>query len=526
MSERTRAVERRGRGRARLEGGSLVQNVQHRKGHAEPRRANRCVDLHANLHANLQANRRVDRGPHASSSLRAANGHEFVARWLHASMPVPSLRADHSVRTARFRSSGSSSSALRSPGRSSPGHVAAAALLLGLPLLGFGAFGCKEDAQADTPAPALVPSAPLATQGQSDPRCLPATATGAFLTVSDDFPLCVIGLHTAAFGSLAQDDQHFSAYGQPSWANADGQDGPITGGGCAPPTAGLPSGCVTAVDRWRIGSTPRAEASRSPVELSAGLFPEVTTFSSAAVIAVGPVSFVLAGHTSAQADRAGEVYLVRKDGFVRSSVNGLAGTALPNKSTPDSVFFYTGLSALYGVEASPPKAAGLYRVACDFDASTCSSAAVASWTDTPGLVSSDVDGNLVAVHSGLASGRQVVGFSAGSVGEATDGTTIKQDGDVATSLTVIGATGQPKHLVLVSQNGTGSQQDIALEPISFDGATTTLEAPLAGRIRPASGVRVQVFHDARGELWLTADTNGSADGGSTAFVHLGPRAAP
>ena len=390
-------------------------------------------------------------------------------------------------------------------------------------------MSCKDNSvQTDTLIPPPAPSAPAgagATTSVVDTRCL-ATGFGKLLTVSDDFPLCVVGAHAAVFSPVAPDTEPqsplpFSAFGQPSWRMTPATANALTGGpltGSAPPAS--ETGVSTTLDKWTVDQpgNNRSTASRIFLHVRAGALPPTSAFTAALELPLAPTAFTLLAYAQAGGLREGELFLVNTAGFIRSSVNGVVGAAAPVVPTPERMFFYTGLSALY--EGAPPaKASGLYRASCVFtEPPSCTSKAVASWSDTPGLVAADADGNLVAVHSGLGSGQEVLAFDAASLGGSVPGTRLKNDGNVTTSLTVTGRGGDRK-LVLVETNNTGLPLPIQLRALSGDGGAAVLAEPGPGSINAIG--RLQVFHDPSGDLWIAGDNPAAPPGERTpTFFHF------
>lgn len=446
-------------------------------------------------------------------------------------MHLPTLGADLSALLSRTYQASQARRARRAGA-----FTATAFALVAMVGVGASAAGCRDDIQADSPAPTLAPSAPPGQQSKPSGKCLSAAEILPFATLSDDFPLCVVGMHLSTYGGDNPSDPPFSKYGQPSWAKDETYDGPFTGGACerfpGDPTKDDGDDCATSVEHWSIGGTRDAIANRAHLRVTAGTNPKETAFSALAYVPSGNVRLTLVAHTSTQPAREGEVYLVRagtkeEQFFIASSVNGLKGVALPGKPSSSQVFFYSGESPLYVFDPPTKKESGLYRTACDFNASppTCTSAIVASWEDNPGLATSDVDGNVVAVHSGLVTGQTLVGFPAGTLSGATAGTDLTLDNPTGStsSLTIIGGAGQPKFLVVVGTGSTGLPREIKLVPVTFEGTSATAGTPEKGAITAAAGARLQVFHDPTGELWIAVDSNGAAAGGQIGFLHLAAR---
>jgi hypothetical protein len=410
----------------------------------------------------------------------------------------------------------------RAPRRRPWMGVVAAATLTGLcVVLGLGA--CAEDKQSDTLVAGPAPSAPAGVQGGGgsgtvvDTRCFSANDIGGFVNVSDDFPWCVVAVHAAQYGDDSIEAQNFSAFGQPSWFQEGSTNGPLTGGKTRP---GAP-GAATSLDKWSIPAGNRTTASQNFLDVTADLVPTDSVFTAALGLTLNSVPFTILAHASPSGEKLGETFLVNATGFIRSTVNGIVAAAPPSNPSAGELFYYTGLSAYYEGE-SPPKAAGLYRTSCDFGATTCSSALVAGWSDTPGLVTTDVEGNLVAVHSSFGTGRELVGFPASSLGGETAGSALFSDSNITKSITIIDDKGAgQKYLVSVETSANDVAQPVAVRPVAFDAdaQTATLgDQTIPGTLTAAAGVRLQVFHDLSGQLWIAADKNGNDPGGEPTFL--------
>jgi hypothetical protein len=394
----------------------------------------------------------------------------------------------------------------------------------------FGAAGCAEDTQADTVLPGPAPSAPAGVQGGGgsgsivDTRCFNAAEIGAFVTISDDFPWCVVAVHAAQYGDDDIDAQNFSAFGQPSWFQDGAVNGPLTGGKTRPAAPGA----ATSLDKWTIPGGNRSPATQNFLDVTAELVPGDSVFTAALGLYLNPVSFTLLAHASPSGDRLGETFLVNATGFIRSTVNGIVAVAPPQTPTPETMFYYTGLSAFYEGE-SPAKAAGLYRTSCDLDATTCTSSLVTGWTDTPGLVASDIAGNLVAVHSSFGAGREIVGFTSAALsgGGEVSGDSLLKDANIAKSMTISTTPDQREYLFLVETTANDVAQPVAVRGVTFDAdnqSAALTDETVPGSLTAAAGVRLQVFHDPSGQLWIAADTNGNDAGGTPTFLVLSPRA--
>lgn len=382
---------------------------------------------------------------------------------------------------------------------------------------GAALIGCAEDKQADTPVAGPAPSAPAGVQGTGgsgpgvDTRCFNAAELSAYVSVSDDFPWCVVAMHKADYGDASQND-HFSSFGQPSWFQDGSTNGPLTAGR---PRAEAP-GSATSLDKWTIPGGSRSSAMRGYLDVTAELVPSDSVFTSTLALFLNPVSFTLLAHAQPSGDRLGETFLVNATGFIRNTVNGVVAVAAPKQPSPGEMFYYTGLSAFYEGE-SPSKAAGLYRASCDLDATTCSSELVTGWSDTPGLVATDIGGHLVAVHSSFGGGREAVGFAQStlSAGGAASGSSLFKDANITKSMTVIEGTSgsNAKYLVMAEATSNDVGLPLSVRGVTFDDEAQTAsvtDETIPGSLAASAGVRLQVFHDLGGQLWIAASSDGSA----------------
>lgn len=398
--------------------------------------------------------------------------------------------------------------------------------------LGCGALvaGCREDPQPDSAAPTLAPSAPPGMQSKPLGKCLPPSAFATFVSVPEDFPLCVAGVYAVADRTGADESPLVFAYGAPVWEESEKFSGPVTGATCTKAQAdSTDNPCKTAQDLWTVPSGPDGVASPGSNALAAEPVPSPSNWMATYRLTLEGLPFSVFAHRSDQPGEPGEVIILNDaDRSARASVNALGGLAYPPQATLATTFYYTGSSALY-VNDVPTKAEpGLYRATCQVQKTssrTCTSARIATWGefDTPGAIASDVDGNVVAARE-VTAGTQATVFAAGALGGASEGTSAPAEPFNTTSLTLIGGKGKPSYVVAVKESGAGVPEPITLQPVTISGTTVTLGPPSQQGITLGTGLPftnpdiegspevtrspvVRVFHDGAGELWMAVSVD-------------------